>query len=225
MRFVIWPLADRVKASSREQSEQQSEEPIDPKAKGSREVDAIGLAETERKNQEAWNQKYEAERQIAADLKLKLRRLHHLRKIINQKEKHDEGCVQEKQTFAMLRDQYAFELRAMLRQKFVGRWLCQAINCNQSYSRKSHMKGHVTTTKDDRHYLVRWILKRIRCCYCGDSALDEKVLIQQDDDDTRNDGAVLIDAMTQGKDLTAPSDTGSEHEALAEATGREAPRH
>ena len=77
------------------------------------------------------------------------------------------------------RDAYAFELRALLRQKAVGRWTCPAFDCNQSYTRKSHMKGHIMTSIDAKHRVLKSILSEIRCCYCGDEARDVMIIAQQ----------------------------------------------
>lgn len=77
------------------------------------------------------------------------------------------------------RDVYAFELRALLRQKAIGRWTCPAFDCNQSYTRKSHMKGHIMTSIDAKHRILKSILSEIRCCYCGDKARDIMIISQQ----------------------------------------------
>ena len=89
------------------------------------------------------------------------------------------------------RDVYAFELRALLRQKAVGRWTCPAFDCNQSYTRKSHMKGHIMTSIDAKHRILKSILSEIRCCYCGDEARDLMIIAQQQNREHFEDGEAL----------------------------------
>ena len=76
----------------------------------------------------------------------------------------------------LLSEVYAIELRAWLRQKAVDRWPCPAFDCNQRYTRKSHMKDHVTKSVDHKHKIPKSIFREIICYYCGDFARDQMII-------------------------------------------------
>lgn len=122
------------------------------------------------------------------------------------------------------RDVYAFELRAMLRQKAVGRWTCPAFDCNQSYTRKSHMKGHIMTSMDVRHGMVRSILSEIRCCYCGDEARDIMIIAQQQNKERFEAGHGFLSRVTEiageetPRQMQADLRTDGESESQASAS-------
>lgn len=107
-----------------------------------------------------------------AILKEKLRKVNQVRK-----EDQSEGPTPEHNV-------YEFELRAFLRPKKIngkkiGCWPCPALDCSQTYSRKSHMKDHVKQAGDARHHVVRSIVGKIRCCYCGDAARDALIIAER----------------------------------------------
>ena len=83
------------------------------------------------------------------------------------------------------RDVYAFELRAFLRRKKLAQWPCPALDCSQSYARKSHMKAHIMASEDAGHQIVKSVIAEIHCSYCGDKARDALVIALQQNGEVR----------------------------------------
>ena len=71
---------------------------------------------------------------------------------------------------------YKFKLKAYLRMPVTGRWACPVSFCTQSYTRKSHMKSHITNSSEVEHEMPRDVFLRTLCHFCGDEACDNLII-------------------------------------------------
>ena len=71
---------------------------------------------------------------------------------------------------------YKFKLKAYLRMPVNGRWACPVSFCTQSYTRKSHMKSHITNSSEAEHEMPRDVFLRTLCHFCGDEACDNLII-------------------------------------------------